>query len=77
MVSFDPKGIVDHLITEEEHFFHEGSSMRKIGETYYYIYADMERGKPTSLGYATGKSPLGPFTYRGIIIDNDGCAVFL
>ncbi len=73
MVSFDPKGIVDHLITEEEHFFHEGSSMRKIGETYYYIYADMERGKPTSLGYATGKSPLGPFTYRGIIIDNDGC----
>lgn len=47
--------------------------MRKIGETYYYVYANMERGKPTSLGYSTGKSPLGPFTYRGIIIDNDGC----
>lgn len=47
--------------------------MRKIGDTYYYVYADMERGKPTSLGYATGKSPLGPFTYQGIIIDNDGC----
>ena len=47
--------------------------MRKIGDTYYYVYADMERGKPTSLGYSTGKSPLGPFTYRGIIIDNDGC----
>ena len=71
--SFDPKDIVDNLVTEEEHFFHEGSSMRRIGDTYYYVFADMERGKPTSLGYATSKSPLGPFTYRGIIVDNDGC----
>lgn len=47
--------------------------MRKIGDTYYYVYADMERGKPTALGYATSKSPLGPFTYRGIIIDNALC----
>ncbi|MCI9150030.1 MAG: family 43 glycosylhydrolase [Lachnospiraceae bacterium] len=73
MVSFDRSRIVDNLVTEEEHFFHEGSSMRKIGDTYYYVYADMERGKPTALGYATGKSPLGPFTYRGIIIDNHDC----
>lgn len=73
MVSFEPDGIRDDLVTEEEHFFHEGSSMRKIGDTYYYVYADMERGKPTSLGYSTGKFPLGPFTYQGIIIDNDGC----
>lgn len=73
MTSFDRKQIVDNLVTEEEHFFHEGSSMRKIGDTYYYVYADMERGKPTALGYSTGKSPLGPFTYRGIIIDNAEC----
>lgn len=73
MISFDPEQIVDDLVTEEEHYFHEGSSMRKIGDTYYYVYANMERGKPTSLGYATGSSPLGPFTYRGILIDNDGC----
>ena len=73
MVSFDPEQIVDDLVTEEEHCFHEGSSMRKIGDTYYYVYADMERGKPTSLGWSTGKSPLGPFTYRGILIDNDNC----
>lgn len=65
--------IVDDLVTEEQHYFHEGSSMRKIGDTYYYVYADMQRGKPTALGYATGKSPLGPFTYRGIIIDNANC----
>lgn len=73
MVSFDRDQIVDDLVTEEEHFFHEGSSMRKIGDTYYYVYANMERGKPTALGYATGESPLGPFTYRGIIIDNADC----
>lgn len=73
MVSFDEEKIVHNLVTEKDHFFHEGSSMRKIGDTYYYVYADMERGKPTSLGYSTGKSPLGPFTYRGILIDNDGC----
>ncbi len=73
MMSFDQENIVDHLVTEERHFFHEGSSMRKIKDTYYYVYADMERGKPTSLGYATGRSPLGPFEYQGIIIDNDGC----
>ena len=73
MISFNRDEIVDELVTEEEHFFHEGSSMRKIGDTYYYVYADVERGKPTSLGYSTSKSPMGPFTYRGIIIDNDGC----
>lgn len=73
MISFNRDEIVDDLVTEEEHFFHEGSSMRKIGDTYYYVYADMERGKPTSLGYSTSKSPMGPFTYRGIIIDNAGC----
>ncbi len=73
MTSFDPARVVNDLVTEEEHFFHEGSSMRRIGDTYYYVYADMERGKPTALGYATGPTPLGPFTYRGIIVDNALC----
>ncbi|MBO6163748.1 MAG: family 43 glycosylhydrolase [Lachnospiraceae bacterium] len=73
MMSFDPDQVVHNLVTEEEHFFHEGSSMRKIGATYYYVYANMERGKPTSLGYSTGPTPLGPFTYRGIIVDNAPC----
>ena len=73
MRSFDRADIADKLVTEETHYFHEGSSVRKVGDTYYYIFADMQRGRPTSLGYATGTSPLGPFTYRGIIIDNAGC----
>lgn len=65
--------LVTGLLSEKEHGFHEGSSMRKIGDTYYYIFADTHRGKPTALGYATSKHPLGPFTYRGVIIDNEGC----
>ena len=73
LVSFDRENIAFDLVTEQKHYFHEGSSVRRIGDTYYYVFADMQRGKPTALGYATGKSPLGPFTYQGIIIDNDGC----
>ena len=65
--------LVNGLLTEKEHGFHEGSSMRKINGTYYFIFADSHRGKPTALGYATSGSPLGPFEYQGIIIDNDGC----
>jgi hypothetical protein len=73
LLGFDLADVRSDLVTAEEHHFHEGSSMRKIGDTYYYVFADDSRGKPTSLGYATGPTPLGPFTYRGIIIDNDGC----
>lgn len=73
MISFPQEDVVDNLLTEESHYFHEGSSVRKIGDTYYYVFADVERGKPTALGYATSKSPLGPFKYQGIIIDNEEC----
>ena len=73
MISLDADSIVDGLITEKEHYFHEGSSMRRRGDIYYYVFADISRGRPTCLGYATSKSPLGPFTYRGVIIDNSDC----
>lgn len=73
MMSFDPEKIVHNLVTEEEHHFHEGASMRKIGDLYYLVYSNIERGKPTSLGYSTSKTPLGPFFYQGIIINNERC----
>ena len=73
MVSFDPQQAVHDLVTEQEHYFHEGSSLRKYKGLYYYVYADIEHGKPTSLGYSIGKSPLGPFEYKGVIIDNQYC----
>jgi len=73
LLGFEAANVRHNLVTADKHHFHEGSSMRKIGDTYYYVFADDSRGKPTSLGYATGPTPLGPFTYRGVIIDNDGC----
>ena len=73
MLSIDQGSIVDDIITEEKHCFHEGSSMRRRGDWYYFVFCDMERGRPTSLGYAMSRSPLGPFEYKGIIVDNTGC----
>lgn len=73
MITIDEDSIVENVLTEETHHFHEGSSMRKRGGIYYYVFADSSRGKPTCLGYATGTSPLGPFVYRGVIIDNAKC----
>ncbi|PKG23848.1 family 43 glycosylhydrolase [Niallia nealsonii] len=73
MVEFEEGSILYNIVTEEEHYFHEGSSLRKREDTYYFLYSSMVRGKPTSLAYATSKSPLGPFQYRGVIVDNDGC----
>jgi hypothetical protein len=74
MKSIDIDSIVQPL-SVAEHNFHEGSSMRKRNGIYYYVYADTGRhgGRPTCLGYATSSSPLGPFTYRGVIIDNFSC----
>ena len=61
------------LLNEANHGFHEGASIRKRNGIYYLVYADISRGRPTCLGYAISHSPLGPFTKRGIIIDNTGC----
>ena len=73
MKTVDKSTIVDNIVNEEEHCFHEGSSMRRRGDWYYMVYSDMSRGRPTSLGYAMSRSPLGPFEYKGVIVDNTGC----
>ncbi|MCL2751526.1 MAG: family 43 glycosylhydrolase [Firmicutes bacterium] len=69
------------IVTQDTHFFHEGSSVRKRNGVYYLVFADVSRGDkttpfggtPTCLGYATSVNPLGPFVYRGVIIDNASC----
>ena len=63
------------ILTEQQHGFHEGSSIRKRGDTYYLLYADTDRGKPTCLSYAKAKSPLGPYSKGGVIIDNEKCDI--
>ncbi len=65
--------ITKDILTEEEHGFHEGISIRKRNGIYYLIYSDISRGRPTCLGYAVSEQPLGPYKKGGIIIDNTGC----
>jgi len=74
MMEIDSATIRDNVVTEKEHFFHEGGYMVKRNGIYYFIYAHMGRaGRPTCIGYATSRSPMGPFKYGGVIIDNDHC----
>ena len=51
----------------EGHGFYEASSIRKIGDTYYFIYSDENSNM---LCYATSQYPDRGFTYRGILQSN-------
>lgn len=72
MTELDLATLQDSIVTEKEHFFHEGGYLVKRNGIYYFIYAHMGRaGRPTCIGYATSHSPMGPYQYGGVIIDND------
>ncbi len=68
---------IEHFIPNEdrpeedfvgkETWFFEACSPRKVGDTYYMIYSP-KRG--SRLAYATADSPIGPYKYRGYIVDN-------
>lgn len=74
MKELDLSSVRDSILTEAKHFFHEGAFMTKRNSIYYIVYADISRqDKPTCIGYATSLNPFGPYEYRGVIIDNDGC----
>lgn len=73
MTALVPESIQDNILTEEEHGFHEGASIRKRNGKYYLVYTDISRGRATSMGYAVADHPLGPYKKCGIIIDNTGC----
>lgn len=51
----------------ERHPFYEGSSIRKIGNTYYFIYSSSLNHE---LCYATSRYPDREFHFRGVIISN-------
>lgn len=51
----------------EGHAFYEGSSIRKIGEKYYFIYSSQSNH---TLCYATSKYPDRDFLFGGRIISN-------
>lgn len=74
MRELDKESIQDRILTENQHFFHEGAYMTKRNGIYYLVYADISRGNiPVSLGYSTSNTPFGPYEYRGVIIDNLFC----
>ena len=81
MCTLDPATYVDALISnaEEKQGFHEGSSLRKIGDWYTIVYASEytmrypnHGAAPTCLDYAISKCLTGPYERRGTIIDNTG-----
>ena len=51
----------------EGHGFFEASSMRKIGDTYYFIYSSRNNHE---LCYATSQYPNRDFVFRGTIVSN-------
>jgi len=72
--AIDPSTLTQGIITNKVHGFHEGSSIRKRNGIYYLSYTDESRHQRAScIGYATSRSPLGPYTKGGIVIDNFGC----
>jgi len=49
------------------HEFFEASSIRKHGDTYYFVYSSVAGNE---LCYATSKNPLKNFVYGGVVISN-------
>ena len=56
----------------EEHPFFEASSIRKIDDTYYFIYSSMQNHE---LCYATSKYPDRDFKFGGTIVSNGDIGV--
>ena len=73
MKSIIPESLKEGILTEWEHGFHEGASIRRRGNKYYMVYTDISRGKATCMSYAISDSPLGPYKKCGVIIDNIYC----
>gem|GEM_PF-1632511 len=58
-----------HVLDGVPDFF-EAAWMHRVGDTYYFSYSDgpFNHHQPR-IAYCTATNPLGPFTYRGIILD--------
>ena len=53
--------------------FYEGISIRRVGGVYYVVYPSDKGAGLHTMSYATAKHPLGPYVFRGNILENDGC----
>ncbi len=69
-VKEDPRHIIPYRVkgtSFEAHPFFEGSSMRKVGDKYYFIYSSWQNHE---LCYATSDYPDRDFTFGGTIVSN-------
>ncbi len=69
-VKEEPKHIIPYDTrgtSFEKHPFFEASSMRKVGDTYYFIYSSLHNHE---LCYATSKHPDRDFVFGGTIVSN-------
>ncbi len=82
LCTLKPETVREGILTNNDgaQGFHEGSSLRKIGDKYCIIYASEysdifpnKGARPTKLDYAVSDSPYGPYERRGTVIDNTGC----
>ncbi len=74
MKTLDMSTLHEGIVTEAEHGFHEGSFVFKRDGWYYYVYADISRqNMPTCIGYSMSRNIWGPYEYKGVIIDSNGC----
>ena len=74
MKTLDMSTLHEGIVTEEEHGFHEGSFVFKRDGWYYYVYADVSRqNMPTCIGYSMSRNVWGPYEYKGVIVDSNGC----
>jgi hypothetical protein len=69
---FGPKFKKDDGWTESA--YTEGPWIHKRGSTYYMIYAS--HGVPEKISYSTSSSPTGPWTFRGVIMDQGNGTAF-
>ncbi len=56
----------------EGHAFFEASSIRKVGDTYYFVYSSQHI---VELCYATSKDPLCGFKYGGVLVTNNDIGI--
>ncbi|MFG2281567.1 family 43 glycosylhydrolase [Streptomyces asoensis] len=68
MVSFDASEVTD--ITPSG--YNEGSFVVKRRGTYYFMWSENDtRDEDYRVAYATGPSPTGPWTKRGVVLEKD------
>ena len=66
----EPRHIIPYAVkgtSFEEHPFFEGSSMRKVGDKYYFVYSSWQNHE---LCYAVSDYPDHGFTFGGTIVSN-------